>query len=263
MRMVEKTLVVVAWHNEEQRRKFEGEWNINPEDERVVFQQDKDREGCAATKNRGIEEAMRRGADVVVVVDDDCFPDRNEVWSLQGLIDKHLACLNAETWNLFVTVTDPPSRGTPYFNNSVKTKRVAASVGFWTEVGDYDACAQLVRGATTPMKFHREIVRGQYFPMSGMNIAFRPKQWLPWCQFQPHERMDDIFMGYIFQRRAYELGYCFNLGGPLVRHSRQSNVWANLRAESKYMEANETVWQKIAEHPNSNYDELVALLPPV
>ena len=38
---------------------------------------------------------------------------------------------------------------------------------------------------------------------------------------------------------------CFSLAGPLVRHSRQSNVWQNLRDEAENLERNETIWQAI------------------
>ncbi len=260
--MVEKALVVVAWHSRVQLEKFFQAWSVDETSDLFVFQHDANKEGCAATKNKGVAEAMRRGAEIVVILDDDCFP-HDEARYIRPFVERHIECLSAQTGDLFLSVTDPPNRGTPYFNKSKPTQKIAASVGFWTGIGDLDAPSQLVRGATVPMTFHREIVRGQFFAMSGMNIAFRPKDWLPWCAFQPHERMDDIFMGWIFQRRAYELGYCFNLAGPLVRHSRQSNVWANLRAEAKYLEANETAWQRIAESPTSDYNELVKLLPPV
>lgn len=257
-----KTLVVVPWHNPEQLAKFRDEWDDDGiGDYRVIYQQDKTKAGCASTKNAGIQEAMSRGADAVVILDDDCFPT-SEAPTLNTLIRKHEECLCADTGDLFLKVTTPPNRGTPYFNSSHPTKKVAASIGFWTNVPDQDACGQLVRGGNVEMTFRREIVRHQYFAMSGMNIAFWLKWW-PFCQFQPHERFDDIFQGFIFQRRAYSEGYCFNLGGPLVKHSRQSNIWSNLRAEAKYIEANETVWQKIAESPSSEYEDLVKLLPPV
>ncbi len=161
---------------------------------------------------------------------------------------------------MLLPVTNPPSRGTPYQSRSL-TLPVAASMGFWTDVGDYDACAQLVRGAQTPMQFWREPVEGKYFPLCGMNLAFRPNEWMPWCRFIDVPRFDDIWMGWLWQREAYRRGYCFNLNGPLVRHSRQSNVWANLRAEAVHMERNETLWREIATHPAGDYKSLRKLLP--
>ena len=159
-----------------------------------------------------------------------------------------------------IAVTNPPSRGTPYHCRTLKMP-VAASMGFWTNIGDYDAPAQLVLGPATPMTFDRRPVFGRYFPCCGMNLAFRPGQWLPWCQFIDVPRMDDIWMGWLWERHAYDLGYCFNLNGPLVRHSRQSNVWANLRDEARYLEANDTLWRDIAVNPAKDYETLRALLP--
>jgi len=74
-------------------------------------------------------------------------------------------------------------------------------------------------------------------------------------------RFDDIWMGWLFQKEAYRRGYAFNLGGPLVKHSRQSNVWANLRDESVHLERNEMLWRDIAESPETEYGKLRALLP--
>jgi hypothetical protein len=82
-----------------------------------------------------------------------------------------------------------------------------------------------------------------------MNFAFR-RGWVD-CALQVEgcNRWEDIFGGWVFQKIAYEQGCCFNLNGPVVRHSRQSNVWHNLREEAKYIEQNETLWEIIAKAP--------------
>jgi hypothetical protein len=96
-----------------------------------------------------------------------------------------------------------------------------------------------------------------------MNVAFRPADWQPWCRFIDVARFDDIWMGWLWQREAYRRGCCFNLAGPVIRHSRQSNVWRNLRAEARYLEETETLWREIATHPSDDYDVLHDLLPHV
>ncbi len=257
--MNERALVVVAWHNEKQRELFQSSWGIKIDDERVVFQQDKHKEGCARTKNKGVEEAMRRGADIVIVLDDDCFPSDDAAY-LEELIEKHVMALAPQSVEMFSAVTNPPSRGTPYFNRSIKMP-VAASMGYWLNVGDYDAPGQLVHGATNPMTFYRGTIHGKYFAQSGMNIAYRPREWLPWCQFIDVPRMDDVWMGFLLQRHAYSNGHCFNLGGPLVTHSRQSSVFQNLRDEAVHLERNETLWSDIAQSKETDYDRLRELLP--
>jgi hypothetical protein len=71
-------------------------------------------------------------------------------------------------------------------------------------------------------------------------------------------RFDDIWQGFLWQKKAYASGQCFNLAGPLVRHSRQSNVWANLRDEAQSMERNETLWADIYAAPLRRYDEMIS-----
>lgn len=256
-----KFAVVVPWHSVKQREMFFSAWFGD-----LAFylplwlflQQDTDRSGCALTKNRGIRRAIDAGAEVIVVLDDDCFPTEGGPQTLTDLAVAHIKALAPQDVEMFRVVTDPPSRGTPYFSRTVKMP-VAASLGFWTHVGDYDACAQLVRGATTPMRFDQRPIFGQAFAYCGMNVAFYATEW-PHCQFVNVPRFDDIWAGFIFQKIAYAQGRCFNLGGPLVKHSRQSAVFQNLRDEAPNLEKNEILWQKIWANPSTDYDTLIGLL---
>jgi hypothetical protein len=251
------TTVVVPWHNRNQLDAFCEAWQVQWGDDRVLFQQDEAKEGCARTKNKGIRRAIDEGAEILIVLDDDCFPEQGQ--TLSSFIAAHERGLNhRQPVELFEAVTDPPSRGTPYFNRSVLMP-VAASMGFWTKIGDYDAPGQLVHGATKPMTFSRKAIHGRYFPLCGMNLAFRAEEW-PWCQFIDVSRFDDIWQGFLWQRKAYAEGKCFNLAGPIVRHSRQSNVWSNLRDEAVNLERNETIWQDIYAMPMTDYATMVQAL---
>lgn len=281
----EKLMVVVPWHNPVQRDAFLEAWSLTGAEPFLVLEQDKTRAGCARTKNAGVMRAMELGASIVIVLDDDCFPcgptgpqgasptvsaaetvrdgfvaAPTGAHSIIELMAAHRAALAPQAVPMCEAVTDPPSRGTPYFCRTL-TMPVAASMGFWTEVGDYDACGQLAHGATHPMTFRRGPIFGRYFPLCGMNLAFRPREWDPWWHFIDVARFDDIWQGFLWQREAIRRGACFNLAGPLVRHSRQSNVWANLRDEAVHLEANDTLWRTIATHPASDYATLRALLP--
>lgn len=251
--------VVVPWCDEKQIEKFVDAWSVGSFiPDWLILQHDEHREGCAVTKNKGIKEALRRGADIVVVLDDDCFPHGN-VQQLSILGEMHRKALEPQQIKMFETVTVPPSRGTPYENLTVEMP-VAASMGFWTEIGDYCAVRQLSFG-TGEMEPVIDVVYGRFFPLCGMNLAFRPKEWMPWCNFIDVPRFDDIWMGWMWQREAYRKGYCFNLSGPVVQHSRQSNVWKNLAAETTHLQENEILWQKIFAHPENDYDSLKKLLP--
>jgi hypothetical protein len=250
-------MVVVPWCNPKQRDEFLSAWGVRAVPSWLVLQHDVHREGCAATKNKGVDEACERGADVVVVLDDDCFP--HEAPSLERLMEAHAAALEPQRVKLFEVVTSPPSRGTP-FGELTAEMPVAASMGFWVGVGDYCGVRQLATGAP-PMEFKREPVHGRYFPLCGMNVAFRPSLWGPWRRFVDVPRFDDIWMGWLWQREAYRRRHCFNLAGPIVRHARQTNPWRNLVVEARHLEANETLWAEIAMSPHDDYESLAALLP--
>ncbi len=243
-----KAVVVVAWHNPEQIAEFKREWRVE-EGDPVIFQEDKNGEGCAITKNKGIKKAYNSGADIICVLDDDCFPESKNFYpyDIRGFILEHKAALQPQAVQRVVATTIPNSRGTPYYHTHMKMP-VAASMGFWTGVPDFDAIAALQLGPDATVKFNQRMVYGEYFPFCGMNFAFR-REWVDSAVLIDAARWDDIWMGWIWEKVAYENGFCFNLCGPVVRHSRQSNVWRNLREESLYIEQNETLWEKIAKAP--------------
>jgi len=256
-----KFAVVVPWVNEAQIEEFLGKWGVvsSAVPEWLVLMHDHNKRGCAVTKNAGIEAALTRGAEVVVLLDDDCFP-HGEVRTLEALALAHIEALAPQEVALYRAVTKPPSRGTPYGKLTVEMP-VAASMGFWTGVGDYCAVRQLAFGGDAPMEFDRSAVFAQYFPLCAMNLAFKPREWMPWCRLIDSPRNDDIWMGWLWQREAYRRGHCFNLAGPLVRHSRQSDPMRNLEVEVRHLRSNETLWARIAAHPSGDYDELLTLLP--
>jgi len=175
---------------------------------------------------------------------------------LNTFIADHLQALEPQPVDMFEAVTEPPSRGTPYFERTVRMP-VAASVGFWTNIGDYDAPGQLIHGAQKPMQFRQQAIYGKYFAFSGMNFAFR-SHWAHCARLVENVgRFDDIWMGYFWQKMAYQKGHCFSLNGPAVRHSRQSNVFQNLRDEAPYLERNEGLWKQIHATPAGyTYDVL-------
>ena len=253
-----KTTIVTAWVTENERDAFLDQWDVRSVPPWLLLQRDEHREGCGATKNRGILRAVDAGAEVVVVLDGDCYPC-DDAPTLEALIEKHKTALAPQAVTLFERVTEPASRGTPYACESVMMP-AAASMGFWIDVPDYCAVRQLSFNAK-PMTFSRTTIHGRYFPLCGMNVAFKPIDWWPWCQFIEVSRFDDIWMGWLWQKEAYRRGHCFNLNGPMIRHARQSNVWKNLKDEALHLEATETLWRDIALHDAFDYDTLLSLVP--
>jgi len=254
--------VVVPWYREDQLDLWLDAWNLSYSAVPPWLHTTRDSTGagCGATKNRGIRQAIRAEADVVVVLDDDCFPAEDDSYTtLEEFVEVHVAALQPQPVALMRNVTSPPSRGTPFIQTTADMP-VAASMGFWEEIGDYDAVRQLAH-EQAPMQYNRGTIAGGYFPLSGMNLAFRPADWMPWCTFVDVPRFDDIWMGFMWQREANRRGACFNLDGPTVRHARQSDVWRNLQVEARHLEANETLWADIATHPDPTYENLTRLLP--
>lgn len=253
--------IVVPWHRTDVFEQFLEAWGVDESDERFVFVSDEIAHGCAAKKNAGIQLALRAGANVIGVLDDDCLP--SEDWPFRDpvayFIEAHLAALEPQPVEMFRAVTDPRSRGTPELpGNRFLTMPVAASMGFWNGVGDYSAALQLAHGGEHPMQFDQRAIHGQYFALSGMNLAFR-REWAPLFRFADVPRYDDIWMGLIAQKVAYARGHCFSLSGPVVHHSRQSNVWQNLREEADHGPRNETLWREIMLHPSLDPAELRAV----
>ena len=251
------TAVIVPWVHAKTRDEFLKAWNLSSQPPWLIMPQDTTHAGCGAMKNRGIQQAVEAGYETVVVLDDDCHP--SFAADLRIFVEQHEKALEPVEVEMFAAVTDPPSRGTPYGSRKVKLP-VAASLGFWTGIGDYCGVRHLATNCGK-MQFNRSPIHGKYFPLSGMNVAFKPKQWLPWCSFIEVARFDDIWMGWLWQREAYRRGFCFNLGGPDIKHARQSNVWKNLQLEARFLEENETLWARIAVHRDGSYDSLRSLLP--
>jgi hypothetical protein len=122
-------------------------------------------------------------------------------------------------------------------------------MGFWLEYPDLDAMSALVLGEKPEeLSYLRRAIHGVMFPFCGMNFAFR-RDWIDCAQLIDVPRFDDTWMGWIWQKVAYDRGSCFNLQGPMIRHVRQSNVWANLQDEVKYLKTNEDLWSAIYTAP--------------
>jgi reversibly glycosylated polypeptide / UDP-arabinopyranose mutase len=198
----------------------------------------------------GYWQAWQRQPDMIVTLDDDCLPPAS---GPRGFLDAHWQNLERlaehEAWLSTTTGTVP--RGVPYMARQ-RQQRCVLSHGLWTNVIDYDAVTQLSQLRTpTAVGFPDQIVpRGSYFPMCGMNLAWRPEL-TPALYFllmgKDHgvDRFGDIWAGLAMKRIADHLGLAVHSGSPTVHHARASNVWANLRKEAPGMERNETLWRTI------------------
>ena len=89
--------IVVPWHSEIQLQKFLSAWRTSVDDKRFIFKQDKEKQGCARTKNAGIKDAIEQKMEVVIILDDDCFPEAGQ----ESFVFDLLICSYRAIWRLF------------------------------------------------------------------------------------------------------------------------------------------------------------------
>jgi reversibly glycosylated polypeptide/UDP-arabinopyranose mutase len=175
----------------------------------------------------------------IITLDDDVTP-------INDPIEAHLMALKSPkpvSW--LSTIIDEYPRGFPY--GIREEAEVVLSHGVWEGVADWDAPSQLVNG-NHPVEFYRgPIPKGVYFPLCGMNIAFKRKL-LPYVYYAPMgyrvglDRFADIWLGVVLKSVIDKKGLAAVSGYAPVYHQRASNVWQNLVKEAKGLELNETFW---------------------
>jgi hypothetical protein len=199
----------------------------------------------------GYYKAVQGGADAIITLDDDCYPLVNG--STMGFVEKHLLQLNspAEESAWISSGSGVSPRGMPYLTDT-RQSQCAINHGLWTRVPDLDAVTQLANG-----RFGHEFVparqivpRGKYFPMCGMNLAFRAEAapamyFLLMGRDWPFDRFGDIWCGIFVKKICDHLGYAVRSGDPMIEHQRASGVWTNLRKELPGYEINETLWRMV------------------
>jgi hypothetical protein len=197
----------------------------------------------------GYFKAWQKKPDMVVTLDDDCRPMPSE----QGFLPSHWARLNErarlEAWESTLDGVMP--RGMPY-EKTARDLPCLLNHGMWSGVPDFDAPTDLgQRRYPRESTFtDRTIPVGKYFPMCGMNLAFRPDAicvmyFLLMGSGYEFDRFGDIWAGIILKKIADFLGYAVHSGRPHIRHLRASNVWKNLQKEAAALEANETFWSRV------------------
>lgn len=196
-------------------------------------------------------------ADVIITLDDDTKP-------LNDTIKDHWMTLQARVCTSWLPTASRYMRGFPY---GVRTEaEVVLSHGIWEGVKDWDAPTQLVAGNPDVSFYKGPIPKGVFYPMCGMNIAFKRKM-LPYMYFAPMghkvglDRFADIWCGIESKKVIDEKGWAVVTGLATVRHERASNVWKNLQKEAKGLEMNEKYGEddyfKMYEEKRARWKEFV------
>lgn len=207
----------------------------------------------SAIRSFGFWRAWLAGAEIVFTLDDDCYPTEDD------FVATHRQNLyRTPAW----TSSLPPMRvrGLPYRNAGVLAD-VQVSMGLWRGIPDLDAVNTLVQPEPSPITSvqTRVMPARQFFPMSGMNLAFRREVaclmfFAPMGVGQPFARFDDIWCGLVLQRICAHLGYSIVCGRPLVDHRRASDPFVNLVKEAPGIKFNEELWESIAQLPLDGAD---------
>jgi len=206
----------------------------------------------AGIRSYGFWKAYEKGADIIITLDDDCYPvDRD-------FLVRHAANLMRKAPSGWMTTFPHPSfiftRGIPY---DIRDQYpVLMSHGLWTKHIDLDGITQKkhpdIHCPSYP-PFLSYIPKGLYFPMCSMNLAFRkeitPLMYFPLMGKDPDgkpwgfDRFDDIWAGIFAKKIMDHLGFAVANGSPFVEHRKASDPDVNIEKEKNGIPINEQVWQ--------------------
>jgi len=181
----------------------------------------------------------------IITLDDDTEPSGDT-------IADHIKVLDQRFPLSWMSTADKYMRGVPY---AVRNEsECVVSHGVWQGVKDWDAPSQLVNGNPDVVFYKGAIPRGIYFPLCGMNVAFKRKM-LQYMYYAPMgyrvglDRFADIWLGIKLKRVCDENDWAIATGYATVTHNRASNVWKNLQKEARGLELNEGFWMGKVDDP--------------
>jgi len=185
---------------------------------------------CAGVRQLGFLYIAKHLPEVkyIITLDDDEFP-------IGDTIQDHIDQLNRKVPISWLSTASDYMRGFPY---KVRTEApVIMSHGVWEGSYDWDAPSQLLKG-DTKVEFYKGVIpKGIYFPMCGMNLAFRREAipyifFAPVGQFKGAERWDDIFAGIFVVDNFAKNNWGIVSGYAKVDHQRASNPFTSLAKEA-------------------------------
>jgi len=211
----------------------------------------------AGVRSYGFYKAYKLGADVIMTIDDDCYPTSD------NFVEGHLDNLNFRYSDKWInTYPDPKwmyTRGVPYKIRDKITTGI--SHGIWSGALDLDGLVEsklpnLLNEKSYP-QIRQAVPFGCYYPMCSMNLAFgrkvTPLMFFPMMgqspdgRKWPYDRFDDIWAGVFSKKIMDHLGLGVINGSPIINHKKASKPKENQIKEMSGMKINETLWKKIDE----------------
>jgi len=209
----------------------------------------------AGIRSFGFWKAYKMGADIIITIDDDCYPTDTK------FIEKHFDNLNFPFPDKWITTYPDPkwiyTRGIPY---SIRGKgKVFLSHGLWSGALDLDAKTEIKLPKLLAEKQYpplRQIIPfGYFYPMCSMNLSFRREiavlMFFPMMGLQenskpwPYDRFDDIWAGIFSKKIMDHLNMGVINGSPFINHKKASKPLKNLKKEENGMKINEKLWKLV------------------
>lgn len=193
-------------------------------------------------RSYGFYKAYKDKADIIITMDDDCFPINGDELNRHILNLKSKGCIS---W--YNPLEQGYSRGFPYDIRGNEAQ-IVLSHGLWKGVPDLDAPTSF--NPKQLVSRHGVVPRHAYFPMCIMNVAFNSclvpamYQLLMGANFE-YDRFDDIWSGIIVKKIIDHIGNGVYSGYPHILHKRASNKFDNLIKEAKGIKENENFWKEI------------------
>lgn len=202
----------------------------------------------SACRSFGYLMAYARNPGYVLTLDNDCYPD-GSLWPAGHISNLQRTCTLG--WVNSGQAGAPLFRGFPYDIRDASS--VYLSHGLWSGVPDLDAVTALSIPdyRADPWRGVKVIPRDNYFPMCGMNLAWRTELTpaLYFGLFGPDygfDQYDDIWAGVLVKRVLDHLGWAAVSGAPSVQHRKQSNVFTNLRKQAPGLAMNEQFYRAVS-----------------
>ena len=137
----------------------------------------------SAIKSYGFWKAYQENSDLIIALDDDCYPTENYLRNFQKgdliQIYKNNLFKNKFRETAWIsTINQIRPRGLPYkrLERLIDSKQIILNHGLWANIPDLDAKTQLSIKTIPKIEkyFLNQIIpQGKYFPMCGMNIGWK------------------------------------------------------------------------------------------
>lgn len=200
----------------------------------------------SACRSYGYYKAWQLKPEFILTVDNDCYPEKDKYW-----VSGHEDALKQNTTLDWIN-TGPNLyyRGFPYL---IREKSpVYLNHGLWSNIPDLDAATALHNpDFRLPAEKETQIIpRHNFFPMCGMNLAWRSELTpaMYFGLFGPEygfDQYDDIWAGVLVKKVMDHLGLAASSGYPSVEHRKQSNVFLNMRKQAPGLGMNEHFWKEV------------------